>query len=269
MTPQKRTVLIGDIHGCYDELMDLLGKIHYNPGQDRLISLGDLVHKGPKSHKVIDFFYESGHEVIMGNHDRHFLSAAKGEVRMYKEAEDILKKSKLSRNKMVKWMESFPYYIKDKGFIAVHGAFDPGKKRYSDTSSDDMISGRFYETRKKVLLSTKKQGTSVKPWYEVYPEKNTPRIVVFGHWANPEVRSHKNFRCIDTGCCYGGRLSCLILPEDRVVSVYSRQKQQFNYGRRANSNIRPDLRILSSPLNSFRAVSINSIAVPKFFSVRK
>ena len=111
MIPVKRTVIIGDIHGCYTELMNLLEKIQYSPENDRLISVGDLVHKGPKSHKVLQFSYENKLEVIMGNHDRRFLRALKGELRMYREAENILKQCKISRPKLIKWMESFPDFV--------------------------------------------------------------------------------------------------------------------------------------------------------------
>jgi serine/threonine protein phosphatase 1 len=228
---KKRTLIIGDIHGCYNELMELLKKVHYHPAEDRLISLGDLIHKGPLSWKVLNFFYENNLEVIMGNHDWHFLEALKSDNKMYNEGEQILKKSGVSRKKLTRWMESFPYYIKDKGFIAVHACFDPSKEKYSETDPHDMITGRFYDSKTKKISSTSRPTSSkhMNPWYTVYPEKSKQRIVVFGHWAHPQPRFHKNFRCIDTGCCYGGDLSCLIVPEDKLVTVKSQQHKKFDY----------------------------------------
>ena len=82
---KPRTLLIGDIHGCYRELKTLLDKVKFDPEADRLISLGDLVHKGPKSAKVLEFFYNNGHEVILGNHDEHFLRFLKGLRKPYSE----------------------------------------------------------------------------------------------------------------------------------------------------------------------------------------
>jgi predicted phosphodiesterase len=50
-----RIIIIGDVHGCFDELQDLLVECDYNPNQDYLIFVGDLVNKGPKSIEVYVF----------------------------------------------------------------------------------------------------------------------------------------------------------------------------------------------------------------------
>lgn len=47
-----RLIVVGDIHGCHTEFLELLGKCDYNPGVDKLLLLGDLVSKGPKSTEV-------------------------------------------------------------------------------------------------------------------------------------------------------------------------------------------------------------------------
>lgn len=52
---KSRLIIIGDIHGCYDELMELLKKCHHNSKTDSLILVGDLVCKGPKSAEVVKF----------------------------------------------------------------------------------------------------------------------------------------------------------------------------------------------------------------------
>jgi hypothetical protein len=50
-----RIIIIGDVDGCFDELQDLLVECDYNPNQDYLIFVGDLVNKGPKSIEVYVF----------------------------------------------------------------------------------------------------------------------------------------------------------------------------------------------------------------------
>lgn len=52
----KRTIVVGDIHGCYRELMLLLEKVKYDENEDALISAGDLVDRGPDSARVVKFF---------------------------------------------------------------------------------------------------------------------------------------------------------------------------------------------------------------------
>jgi len=66
----KRKIIIGDIHGYYDELIGLLNQI-CPPADDLLISVGDIVDRGPKSLQVIDFFQVRENAVVLtGNHER-------------------------------------------------------------------------------------------------------------------------------------------------------------------------------------------------------
>ena len=227
----KRTLIIGDIHGCYKELKQLLKALNYSPAQDRLISLGDLIHKGPSSEKVIHFFYDNDLEVIMGNHEWHLLEALRGNCKMYPEAEKILKKLKIKKKDLRNWLEKLPYFIESEDFVAVHGSLDPSKKHFQKTDPMDMISGRYFDTRsQKILCNSKNPPKEVKPWYEVYPpEKVDQRYVISGHWAGKEIRQKGKFYCIDTGCCYGGKLSCFTLPEAKVYQVISHQERKFNY----------------------------------------
>lgn len=70
-----RTIIIGDIHGCYRELTKLLEKVEFNKKEDRLISLGDLMDRGEQSYEVFDLFRQLKAEmgerciIIRGNHE--------------------------------------------------------------------------------------------------------------------------------------------------------------------------------------------------------
>ena len=74
------TYVIGDVQGCYDELMLLLKKIQFRHHRDTLISAGDLVNRGPKSLEVLRFVKSlDGHaKVILGNHDLYLIAVAFG-----------------------------------------------------------------------------------------------------------------------------------------------------------------------------------------------
>ena len=78
-----RTMIIGDIHGCYQELMKLLDKVKFDRKSDRLISLGDLMDRGRQSYEVFDFFChlkgETGDRcvIIRGNHEDMMMNAAR------------------------------------------------------------------------------------------------------------------------------------------------------------------------------------------------
>ena len=60
---------VGDIHGCYEQLMAALEKIKFNPDVDRLISVGDLVDRGPDSVKCLNLLKELWFHAVSGNHE--------------------------------------------------------------------------------------------------------------------------------------------------------------------------------------------------------
>ncbi len=74
------TYAIGDIQGCYEELISLIEAISFNPREDHLIIVGDLVNRGPKSLEVLRYIrsLESSATILLGNHDLHLLARAQG-----------------------------------------------------------------------------------------------------------------------------------------------------------------------------------------------
>ena len=74
------TYLIGDVHGCYDELIALLEQVEFNPEVDTLWLTGDLVARGPGSLEVLRFVKQLGDSVriVLGNHDLHLLAVFAG-----------------------------------------------------------------------------------------------------------------------------------------------------------------------------------------------
>lgn len=73
--PPGRLIIVGDIHGCYSELLALLEACSYKPGCDALFLLGDLVNKGPMSPQVLDFAAQHNAYVVRGNHDEAAITA--------------------------------------------------------------------------------------------------------------------------------------------------------------------------------------------------
>ncbi|QYK04463.1 symmetrical bis(5'-nucleosyl)-tetraphosphatase [Shewanella zhangzhouensis] len=71
---------VGDIQGCYEELMRLLLRVDFHPSRDELWAVGDLVARGPESHKVLGFFSSLGDaaKAVLGNHDLHLLAIQAG-----------------------------------------------------------------------------------------------------------------------------------------------------------------------------------------------
>ena len=74
------TYLIGDVHGCFDELIALLEQVAFTPDVDTLWLTGDLVARGPGSLEVLRYVKSLGDcvKVVLGNHDLHLLAVFAG-----------------------------------------------------------------------------------------------------------------------------------------------------------------------------------------------
>ena len=215
-----RKIIIGDIHGCNEELADLLQLI--GPGQgDMLISVGDIVDRGPDSKKVFNFFRDRENAlVIRGNHEHKHLRGALSfsqqlTVRQfggdYEAARTV--------------MGTFPCYYEDDDLIVVHAALNPAEPM--EAQREEVLCGTMGGERYlKALLAGKK-------WYEEYRRF---KPVVFGHHVTgkkPFIYKDKIFG-IDTGACHGGWLTALSLPDFKFYSVKSRD----NYWSRVNQGPR-------------------------------
>ena len=120
---------IGDVQGCYDELIQLLEKIDYKPGKDRIWFTGDLINRGPKSLQTLRFIYEMKDNavVVLGNHDLHLLATAYDHEKPGKKdtINDIL--SAPDREELLNWLRRQPLMHKDDtlGLVMVHAGLHP------------------------------------------------------------------------------------------------------------------------------------------------
>lgn len=205
-----RTLIVGDIHGCLDELRALLEEARFGAG-DRLISVGDLVGKGPDGAGVVRFLREGGHEAVLGNHDDKLLRWRAGTTNKKLKPTHQRDADAMSDADWA-WLEALPLYLEvpEHDTIVVHAGLIPGVP-LEEQRREDLLHMR---TLRPDGTGSSRQGDG-EPWASQW---RGPQRVVFGHDAIRGLQRWPHAVGLDTGCCYGGRLSGLLLPANRVVS---------------------------------------------------
>jgi len=161
--------IVGDIQGCFDSLQALLKKVDFDPKNDTLYCVGDLVNRGPKSLKTLRFLKDLGDScrVVLGNHDLHLISLYYG-IRSGSKKDTIEKLLNSSDAKrLIKWLRLQPLMIYDEAdrFVISHAGIYPkwDIKTALDHSSDfsaALKGADFKKTLKKMYGNEPSQLTS-------------------------------------------------------------------------------------------------------------
>jgi len=208
----RRTIIIGDIHGCYDELCELLDRVGPVAG-DRVISVGDLIVKGEKNREVLDLFsVDERFSAVIGNHDRALLRYWRGEAVKLKESQERTRvELEPDRERYSAYLNSLPYMIDLGTHLVVHAGVRPGVA-LKDQAAEDLTELR--------TLGEDRTSRVGLPWYEVY---DGDKIVLFGHWPASQPRRAPRAIGLDTGCVYGYQLTAYIIEADDFISVKARR----------------------------------------------
>ena len=208
-----RTIAIGDVHGCADEFEELLRRLELK-ADDRVIQVGDLVNRGPDSHRVIELAREYQVEAIIGNHELRLLSARKKNKPSLLKEDDHATVEQLTENdwKYLEAMPKFLYYAQIDTVI-VHGGFLPNKPW--QTQGSDLIT-KIQVIDKKGKAAKRSDSPDAAPWADYWG--GNP-FVVYGHTPRPRVLERKGSIGIDTGCVYGGQLTAYIIEDKSLIQV--------------------------------------------------
>ncbi len=224
--------IVGDVHGCLDELVELLSVLGYEVTPDtrtachedgrRVIFLGDLVDRGPASPAVLRLamgMVADGAAICLpGNHEVKLLRALNG-------------KHVTTGHGLAGTLEQLagepPEFSREVGrFIdglVSHYVLDEGRLVVAHAGLAEKLQGRASGVVRSFALygdttgETDEYGLPVRyPWAEDYRGE---ALVVYGHTPVPEPVWLNKTICIDTGCVFGGRLTALRYPERELVSV--------------------------------------------------
>lgn len=224
--------IIGDVHGCADELDELLVRLGYiwdgdsgifaHPLGNKVVFVGDLVDRGPDSASVLSLVMNMVKEgqalTVLGNHDDKLRRALNGnKVRISHGLGDTLKQIESRGNtfghKVREFLGTLPYklILHDSKLLICHA----GLAEHLQDRDDDRV--RSFALYGDTTGRTDENG---------YPERldwaaryNGPRIVVHGHVPVSDVVTKNNVWNIDTGCCFGNKLTALRYPTMEVVQV--------------------------------------------------
>lgn len=207
-----RTIVVGDIHGCYDELMELLEEAEFGR-KDRVVSVGDLLAKGPKSRETIELFMsDERFTTVIGNHDLALRRRWNGEnVELKPAQKETHKELKGEKDKYAHYLNTLPFVIDLDTHLVVHAGLRPNVELHSQTTGD--------LTRLRTLGPDRESDEGT-PWYHVY---NGEKTVLFGHWPHTEPRRGPKAIGLDTGCVYGYTLTAYIIETDEFVSVQAKK----------------------------------------------
>jgi protein phosphatase len=226
--------IIGDVHGCYDELTALLAQIGYKiesgtdgpkvtpPDGRKAVFVGDLVDRGPKIPDVLRLVMRMVDEetalCVPGNHDMKLMRKLKGrDVQMTHGLADSVqqlnKESPEFKQAVIQFLDDLvSHYVLDDGKLVVAHA---GMKEEMQGRGSGKV--RDFALYGETTGETDDYGLPVR--YNWAAEYRGTAMVVYGHTPIAEPEWLNRTINIDTGCVFGGRLTALRYPERELVSV--------------------------------------------------
>ncbi|MGL4611223.1 MAG: polynucleotide kinase-phosphatase [Trueperaceae bacterium] len=237
--------IIGDVHGCADELEELLEKLGYtftekaegryrriysHPEGRKAFFVGDLVDRGPRvldSYELVKNMMDAGTAMcVPGNHDAKLLRKLNGkDVKVTHGLGNTLAELEALPSEIrSSYEKDMAAFIDD---LVSHYVLDDGKLVVAHAGMKESLQGRTSGTVRAFAMfgettgETDEFGLPVRyNWALDYRGK---AMVVYGHTPVPEASFLNNTINIDTGCVYGGALTALRYPERELVSVPAKQ----------------------------------------------
>ena len=223
--------IIGDVHGCHDELLQLLeklghrvlsnSKVELTAGR-KLVFVGDLVDRGPKVAPVLrltrDLIQEGKALCVLGNHDYKLYRKLNGkDVQISHGLGETLKQFEGESTEFLEEVRTFL------GNLPFQLLLDQGKLVVAHAGMKAALQGRVSDRVRAFALygettgEVDEYGLPIRGnWWKDYEGK---AFVVYGHTPVQNPAWINRCLCIDTGCVFGFSLTALRYPEMELVSV--------------------------------------------------
>ena len=217
---------VGDLHGCYEELMHTLDHLGFDPARDRLISVGDLVDRGPDSGKCLELVKAPWFHAVRGNHEQMMIDChldpgdaaydyvMSGGDWFVHSAPDV-------QRALAELADTLPLFLQ----------VPLGGRRIGVVHGDFLETAWITQKQLKRMATDKRQdlrqtalwGRSRISRGTAQPVKDVD-LVVCGHTVVEEVCVLGNVLYIDTGACFGGNLTVLLSEE--LLALYDLEKKR-------------------------------------------
>ncbi|HED9531850.1 TPA: metallophosphoesterase [Klebsiella pneumoniae] len=200
----RRVLVCGDLHGCYTNLMSSLDKAGFDPVQDLLVSVGDLIDRGHESFECLDLINQPWFRAVRGNHEQmmldaitgtgsfgHWMSNGGGWWHSLDYEQDMRLKSLLPK------VAELPLIIEvEKGgkkFVICHADYPHDEYEYGKP----VDSQQAIWSRERISLSIDGYSSSI----------SGADLFIFGHTPALQPMRIKNQLYIDTGAVFNGNLT--------------------------------------------------------------
>jgi len=209
----KDLLIMGDVHGCYDEMQALLSKARLHTSKSLLVIFaGDMLRKGPKNQQVLNFLKSNSRDIfcVRGNHEQSILKKIHGDDMRVSE-EDVWLKTLTSSD--IEFLSELPYTISvpDLKITVVHAGLVPNIPLHLQEPTA-MLNMRSLILKEDIFHGKvrvpSKNGKMGVPWARLW---NGPNHVYFGHDAQRKLQFYSFATGLDSGCVYGGNLSSILI----------------------------------------------------------
>ena len=215
----KRTIIIGDLHGCHDEALELLDRLAVTKN-DRVVFAGDLVDRGPKPRECVELAMKW--EAILGNHEEKHLQQRKRKDEDL--SPDHLTTRRALSDEHYSYFAKLPLFIRfpEANAVVVHAGVLP-EIEIEKQDAYHLLHAQCVRPPEKKSYWPSKAPTTHTFWTNHW---KGPERVIFGHTVTDQPLVTPFAVGIDTGCAFGGALTAVVLPSWEIVSVPSRQPKR-------------------------------------------
>ncbi|AIN98444.1 ser/thr protein phosphatase, putative [Leishmania panamensis] len=211
---EGRYIIVGDVHGCVDQLEQLVEKVKYVKGKDCLLIIGDYVNKGPDSIGVVRTCQRLGAYGVLGNHDYTLLRCCARMRRRPFTPDDLRDPVKRLAQKLPKdceyYLRGLPHIVRIPRYnvLLVHAGLNL-QYALENQNVEEVMHLRRLEMvpNKPGMFKAITKGVEGAPWAKLW---RGPETVIFGHDAYSGFQAHAHACGIDTGCVYGDPLTCVV-----------------------------------------------------------